>query len=252
MSRFGRFTAIAGAAAAVIGVSAGPAAAGTVTARAPGVRGILAPPIIAAGYYAVPIPGSTTTFTNVHDTFTIPQVACTGNTAIAQQRAGLDGINGSTVERVGISEICHQGTSKPAYSAWYQMYPANGVAKFSPPHAGDTVDLSVTDDGGLFTLAVHDTSSGQSFTVTKTCNTCQALSAQVTAGPKTGIPLADFGSVDFNGIQVTDNGGVTGGLANPAWDTGKLTDPGSPRAVAGPLSTFAAPPHSVFADTWVP
>ena len=206
----------------------------------------------AAGYYAVPIPGSPVTFTRIHDTFTIPQVACTGGTAIAQQRAGLDGISNATVERVGISEICQQGTSKPAYSAWYQMYPASAVAKFSPPHAGDTVDLSVTDDGGSFTLAVHDTSSGQSFTVTKTCATCQASSAQVTAGPKTGIPLAGFGSVNFQGIQVTDSGGVTGGLANPAWNTGKLADPGSPHAVAGPLHTFPAPPHSTFADAWMP
>lgn len=244
--------AIAGAAAAAISVSAGPAAASTVTPQELAVPGIAAPPIIAAGYYAVPAPGSPATFTRIHDTFTIPQVACTGSAAIAQQRAGLDGISNATVERVGISEICQQGTGKPAYSAWYQMYPAGAVAKFSPPHAGDTVDLSVTDDGGLFTLAVDDTSSGQSFTVTKMCSTCQASSAQVTAGPKTGIPLANFGSVDFQGIQVTDSGGVTGGLANPAWNTGKLTDPGSPRAVAGPLHTFPVPPHSTFVDKWVP
>jgi peptidase A4-like protein len=250
MSRLGRLAAIAGAAAVAVGLSAGPAAASPVTWRAPAGAGIAAPPIIAAGYFAVPKPGSGTSFIHVQDTFIVPQVACTGTrTTIAQQRAGLDGFSDATVERVGISEACAQGA--PAYFAWYQMYPAMGHAEFSMAHAGDRVHLSVTDDGGHFTLSVQDLSSGQNFTVIKTCATCQASSAQVTAGPKTGTPLADFGSVDFTGIQVTDNGGVTGGLKNPAWNTVKMTDPFSPRAVAGPLHTFAAPPHSEFVDHWM-
>ena len=242
-------TAIAGTAAVVVGLSAGSAAASPATSRAP-APGIALTPIIGSGYFAVPIPGSNTSFTHIQDTFVIPQVACTGS-AIAQQRTGIDGLSDATVERVGISEICTGAA--PSYNAWYQMAPANGVTKFHPPHAGDTVDLSVTDDGGTFTLSVHDVSSGQSFTVTKTCTTCQASSAQVTAGPKTGTPLANFGSVDFTGIQVTDNGGVTGGLANPAWNTVKLTEAGSPRTVAGTLHTFVGPPpYSEFVDHYVP
>jgi hypothetical protein len=249
MSRLGRFAAIAGAAAVVVGLSAGSAAASPVASRAPAGPRIAAPPIIAAGYFATPKPGSGTSFIHVQDTFVVPQVACTGTTAIAQQRAGLDGLSDATVERVGISEACQNAV--PAYNAWYQMYPAKGHVEFSMPHAGDRVHLSVTDDGGHFTLSVQDLSSGQNFTVVKTCSTCQGSSAQVTAGPKTGIPLANFSSVDFMGIQVTDNGGVTGGLKNPAWNTVKMTDPTSPRAVAGPLHTFAAPPHSEFVDHWM-
>ena len=249
MSRFGRMAAIAGAAAVVVGLSAGSAAASPVASRVPAGPRIAAPPIIAAGYFAVPKPGSGTSFTRVQDTFVIPQAGCTGN-AVAQQRAGLDGLSDTTVERVGISEVCTGAA--PSYSAWYQMYPAPGHVGFHPPHAGDVVHLSVIDDGGHFTLSVRDLSSGQSFTVIRTCATCQASSAQVTAGPKTGIPLANFGSVDFRGIQVTDNGGVTGGLKNPAWNTVKMTDPTSPRAVAGPLHTFAAPPRSEFVDHWMP
>jgi peptidase A4-like protein len=251
MRRFGRLAVISGAAAALVGVSPGLAAASAVTPRVPSAPGITALPVIAAGYFAVPKPGGAPAFTHIQDTFTVPQVACTGTqTAVAEQRAGLDGINDATIERVGVSEGCLQG--QVAYWAWYQMYPAGPVAGFNMPHAGDTVDLSVTEDSGHYTLSVHDLSSGQSFTVVKTCSTCHHSSAQVTAGPPTGTPLANFGSVNFKGIQVTDNAGVTGGLANPAWNTGKLTDPGSPRAVAGPLHTFPAPPHSTFADTWVP
>jgi hypothetical protein len=110
-------TAIAGAAAAVIGVSAGPAAASTVTPRAPSAPGIMAPPVIAAGYFALPKPGGAPAFTHIQDTFTVPQAACTGTqTAVAEQRAGLDGINDATIERVGDSEGCLQG--QVAYRAW--------------------------------------------------------------------------------------------------------------------------------------
>ena len=46
--------------------------------------------------------------------------------------------------------------------------------------------------------------------------------------------------------------GVSGGPANSAWLTDKLTQPGSPRTVAGPLHTFTSPAHSAFDDTWAP
>lgn len=251
MHRLSKLLIAAGAAAVVAALSPGLASASTIAPRAPVARGIAAPPVIAAGYFAVPKPGGAPAFTHIQDTFTVPQVACTGTqTAVAEQRAGIDGINDATIERVGISEGCLQG--QIAYWAWYQMYPASAVVGFNMPHAGDTVDLSVTEDSGHYTLSVHDLSSGQSFTVVRTCSTCHHSSAQVTAGPPTGTPLADFGSVDFKGIVVTDSLGVSGGLANPAWDTGKLTDPGSPRAVAGPLHTLPGPPHSAFVDQWVP
>ncbi len=56
----------------------------------------------------------------------------------------------------------------------------------------------------------------------------------------------------FTGIVVIDGAGVSGGLANAAWMTVKLSQPGSPHTIAGPLQTFTSPAHSAFADTWAP
>jgi len=83
----------------------------------------------------------------------------------------------------------------------------------------------------------------------------------VTAGPEgpggfgvppgvVGEPPADFGTVHFRSIIVTDNAGVSGGLVNPNWNTDKLIQPSAlnPRTVAGPLPS----PYTAFADTWVP
>ena len=119
-------------------------------------------------------------------------------------------------------------------------------------HHEEITEASVTADAGVYTLSVHDLTSGKSFTVTKACSTCLNSSAGVTAGSPSGVAPADFGVVHFTSIVVIDGGGVTGGLANAAWNTDKLTQPGSPHTVAGPLHTFSSPAHSTFADTRAP
>jgi hypothetical protein len=77
-------------------------------------------------------------------------------------------------------------------------------------------------------------------------------SAGVTAGSPSGMVPANFGVVNFTDIVVVDGAGVSGGLANPAWKTLKMTQPGSPHTIAGPLHTFTSPAHSTHADTWAP
>ncbi len=190
-------------------------------------------------------------FAGVQATFVVPSVTCTAQNATAQTRAGLDGITNDTVERVGVNEACVNAVA--FYTAWYQMFPAmSSPALTFHPSPGDKVTASVTANAGVYTLSVHDLTSGKSFTVTKTCAACQDSSAEVTAGSPSGVAPANFGAVNFTDIVVVDGGGVSGGLANAAWKTLKLTQPGSPHTVAGPLHTASSPPHSVFADHWAP
>ena len=259
MRSFAAITAVA--AAAVLGVSAGPAAASTVTARAPGIPGAPYISSWASGYAAVPLPGGGPAFTHIQDTYTLPPVNCgiTPN-ASAQFRTGLDGLKNNTIERVGVSATCAAGAFTGDV-AWYQMIPAD-------PHPvlmfglkpGDVLHASVTvGPPGAYTLSLVDLTSGQSFTVTRSCTTCQDSSAQVTAGPEgpgkygvppgvLGWPPADFGAVHFQHIAVTDSAGVSGGLVNPHWNTDTLIQPSIPHpyTVAGPLPS----PYTAFTDTW--
>ena len=46
--------------------------------------------------------------------------------------------------------------------------------------------------------------------------------------------------------------GVSGGLSNPARNTVKLTQPGRPHTVAGPLHRSRHRPIRPLADTWAP
>jgi hypothetical protein len=127
------------------------------------------------------------------------------------------------------------------------------------PKPGDLMHASITvGPPGAYTLSLTDLTQPLSFTVTKSCATCHNSSAQVTAGPR-GLaswnPPADFGTVDFHSIVVTDSAGVSGGLADPHWYTDKLAMPSIPHpyTVALALSTVPGPPpHSLFADKWHP
>jgi len=249
MYRFGRLAVAAGAAAAILGATPGLAAASPAGPGVPGIPGVTIVSPIASGYAAVPKAGGAQDFNHVQATFAVPAVTCSAQNATAQTRAGLDGITDNTAETVGVNEICLNAV--PFYTAFYRMYPAALVPTFHP-NAGDKVTASVTAEAGIYTLSVHDLTSGKSFTVTKACSTCLNSSAGVTAGSPSGVAPAEFGVVHFTNIVVIDGGGVTGGLANAAWNTDKLTQPGSPHTVAGPLHTFSSPAHSTFADTWVP
>jgi hypothetical protein len=255
MHRFGRLTAIVGAAIAVAGASAGSAAASPVAVGARVIPAITISSPVASGYAAVPKSGGAKAFNHVQDSYTVPGVNCgvTPN-AVAQQRAGLDGITDNTIERVGISEMCQGPTA--TYVAWFQMYPAAAVVLFHPS-PGDAVNSSVSFNfaTGVYKFSVQDLTTGKTYTAGAKCaSVCDNSSAQVTAGSPSGIAPADFAVVHFSSIIVTDTAGLSGGLANAAWATDTLTQSGSPHTVAGPLHTFAAPPpaHSAFADTWAP
>jgi Peptidase A4 family len=247
MRGLSRLITAAGATAAVVAFSPGLATASPVTPAVPGIS-FVSP--IASGYAAVPKSGGQD-FVHIQTTFVVPSVTCTAQNATAQTRAGLDGITNDTVERVGVNEACVNAVA--FYTAWYQMFPAmGGPALTFHPSPGDKVTASVTANAGVYTLSVHDLTSGKSFTVTKTCAACQDSSAEVTAGSPSGVAPANFGVVNFTDIVVADGGGVSGGLANAAWKTLKLTQPGSPHTVAGPLHTSSSPPRSAFPDHWAP
>ena len=246
MRRFGKLAVAAGAAAVAVGVTPGLAAAGTAPAGAPRIA-LVSP--IASGYAAVPKSGGAKAFIHVQSDWVVPAVTCTAKNRTALDRVGLDGITDATTEQDGVTEACVNAV--PFYGTFYQMYPAAAVAMFAVA-PGDQMQASVTADGSVYTLSVHDLTSGKSFTVTATCASCKDSSAEVTAGSPPGIGPAHFTVVHFTGISVTDSTGTTGGLANAAWTTLKLTQSGSPHTVAQPLHTASPPPHSFFADTWAP
>jgi hypothetical protein len=103
----------------------------------------------------------------------------------------------------------------------------------------------------VYTFVIDDLTTSKTYTGTAACASCHNPSAHVTVGPRNP---ADFVTVNFTGIVVTDSLGVSGGLKNPAWSIDKLAQPPAPNwGVAKVLSTVSIPPppHSAFTDVWM-
>ena len=218
----------------------------------------------------------TTTFRFVSAHFTVPPLDCTGvtapNGAWAAHWVGLDGFRStsSTVEQTGVVEACN-GTT-PQYAAFWEMFPnAPGYPSITV-NPGDTISVSVYYNRSTrkFSLTFSDTTSGQSFTRTRACPagaTCRRNSAEVIseapfdATTSSVLPLADFTSVSFANVAITNTSGThRGGLQSSFWNTYEFTQvsDGTNTTVAGdtiPQGTVLDSPSALsqktaFTDTW--
>jgi hypothetical protein len=257
MRRFRTILAVAGAAAVAIGVSAGPAAASTLTARTPVHPGVLIPSLTSSGWAAEPILPAET-FTRVQDFFKLPKVTCDQNpggvAAFGVSLGGGSDTDQNTAAKVYVLATCTPHQAKPTYSTGYQLGSVVSGPGFVPK-PGDTLDLKVTESGGSYTLSIKDPTAMKVLSGSGlSCSACKNTSAEVTAGSPPGFTPADFGVVHLLGIFVVNDTGVGGGLANAHWNTTKLvySGPPAPHTVAGMLHTFPGPPpHSGFRDKWV-
>jgi uncharacterized repeat protein (TIGR02543 family) len=162
------------------------------------------------------------TFSAVSASWVVPTVTCT-QTAYASQWVGIDGESDSTVEQDGTETDCN-GTT-PVYDAWYEMYgytSVNGGYEYElspssyPVAPGNQMNGSVRYAGGVWTLAIADTTAGWSYSIPITVSTPagQSSAEWIMETPKicnstcSLEPLSDFGSATFSNASVTINGAV--------------------------------------------
>ncbi len=153
-----------------------------------------------AGYAAT---GST--YTSVSTTFTQPSVSCSGRSGTyAAFWVGLDGYSSSTVEQTGTMAECSGSTAE--YVGWYEMYPQGSEDYSNTVKAGDTIYESVTFSGtSTYKLVLEDETRSWTKTTTVSASGDARSSAEVIAeAPYSGgvLPLADFGTVTFDGSLV--------------------------------------------------
>jgi len=192
-----------------------------------------------AGYADV----STTdgTFTKVSGSWTVPRVTCsTLEDSITSEWVGLDGFSDSTVEQVGTSSQCFEGSD--LYYSWYEMYPAGVVEVGRFSDAGDGISASVTSSGSSFTLKLTDTQTNvNSFTQTGSCPTSTCLDtsaewiAERPAYATTGIvPEAQFANpISFSSASETANGKTStiSGYSGTTYDLTSVDSTGTYRIV---------------------
>jgi hypothetical protein len=160
-----------------------------------------------SGLYGYGVDSSTYTSTTAD--WTMPSFSCTGSHKNADVAiwTGLDGLQSDTVEQIGATVACTDGTA--SYYGWYDLYPDAPVYFSNALSAGDVLDASVTYAGSsTFTLTLDDVTAGWNHTVNGTLAGAARSSAETgvevpstltCSGSKT---LASFTDVTVDGTAL--------------------------------------------------
>ena len=189
-------------------------------------------------------------YTSVAAAWTVPAVTCTaGETSYSADWVGLDGDGSDAVEQIGTSSDCDNGT--PAYSAWYEFYPAVSVTLSNTVRAGDKMTSSVTavPNSDEFTVKLSDTTAKWTVSKTEASPDGSGASAEIIAEAPSGseqgnsvLPLADFKKVTFSDVRINGTGiGSVAGTRSIA-----MVD-----SSGAPMATVSAVGGNAFDVTWV-
>jgi hypothetical protein len=148
----------------------------------------------------------------VHGSWFVPTVTCSGGTENSSVWLGIDGYNSNTVEQLGTEQDCRGETAH--YFAWYEMYPAGLVTLSLPVHGGDQIQANIQYVGNnQFALELTNLSTGDSFFMMQSSNNAQRSSAEWIVEAPGVLPLADFGAALFANSLATISG-TTGTISS--------------------------------------
>jgi Peptidase A4 family len=192
---------------------AGPSAGHGALSRCP-------PTCSSANWAGYAVAGRNGAFRSVSASWTEPKVNCAGvnGRRFSSFWVGLDGVTDMTVEQLGTDADC-RGT-RPAYYAWWEMFPFPAVNISNPVHTGDHMSASVTFRGaGRFALFIKDSTRHWSRTFIRVHAEARSSAEVIAEAPALligGIPviqnLANFGTVRWtvsrvNGTALKNIGG---------------------------------------------
>ena len=194
-----------------------------------------------AGYAA--ITGTSThafarRFRNVSGTWTQPVATCVpGQPTFAAFWVGLGGYRQSSqsLEQVGTEADC-SAAGATSYYAWYEYVPSGPrTIHLVPIAAGDTVTANVAVIAKRATVTLTDTTTGATFTHTKTMRTPRpdvGAAEWIAEAPSncdrntcTPLTLTNFGAVVFSNATATSVGNAgahTGAINDPDWTYGAI------------------------------
>ena len=169
-------------------------------------------------------------FRYIRATYSIPSINCSTSPdgSFASQWAGFDGYTDRTVEQIGTYAQCSGGT--PAYYAFYEMYPNPSVA-LTGVSPGDSVTVSVlySSSTSKWTLKLTDETARSGISQTLPCpsgSKCWNANAEIISEVPNGGPpaasLADYGTVGFTHIGITDTSGRGYNIFSSHWKNDKI------------------------------
>lgn len=186
--------------------------------------------------------------TDVKGSWVVPNLTCGPTNTYSASWVGIDGYSDNSVEQTGTEQDCISG--QPRYSAWYEMYPKPSFRVNLPIKAGDTISAEVQYIGNKFTLTLTNLTTGKTFTTTQKSNAQRQSAEWITEAPWSGstLPLANFGTMNFNGAQATLNG-RQGAIIDSNWQFDAITMTTSSGTVKAAPSALS-PDGRSFGITW--
>lgn len=169
-------------------------------------------------------------FRFVTTTYSIPSLNCavSPSGSFDSEWVGLDGYTSATVEQIGTDATC-SGTT-PEYFAFYEMYPSASV-QFTGVSPGDSITASVfySSSTGKWNLKLVDNTAQAVLSQSLACpsgSTCNNASAEIISEVPNGGPpaasLADYGTVGFTQIAITDTSAHHYNFFSPYWKNDKI------------------------------
>jgi Peptidase A4 family len=215
-----------------IAVAGSIAAAAAPTASAATTDGQSASSANWSGYVVGGTSGSTTKFSSVSASWTEPNVDCNAGQGYSAFWVGIGGAGqpSQALEQVGTEADCSTGGSA-SHFAWYELVPAAPVRMDLKVSSGDHISGKVTVNGTNVTVALSDSTTGQSAANNLTMNNPDTSSAEWIAeapsrcdgsGSCQPLPLADFKNISFSNASATANG-HTGTIYDSSWASQPVT-----------------------------
>lgn len=187
---------------------------------------------------------------SITGSWVIPTLTCNSSQdTYAATWVGIDGFSDSdaTVEQIGTESDSVNGVQNNY--AWVEFYPRpSRIIPGLTVRNGDSFEASVTYEGGsLFAMSITDLTTGQSYSRTYNAVAQRQSTEWVVEAPSLSsqvLPLANFGTLNFNNAQFTDNTGTTyaiDGLGPGTYDMISLDDPNGGSAEPSGLVDGAYP-----------
>lgn len=176
-------------------------------------------------------------FSAVSGWWTVPHLSGNGSTTSGDATwIGIGGVTSSDLIQVGTADSV-SASGQVSISFFYEMLPA--TAKFittATINQGDSIHASLSGNNGVWTIAITDVTTNQSFTTTVSYASSLSSAEWIEEDPSYSggqlMPLDNFGTIPFSGSYATI-GGVSTSLAGAKSQPITLVD-GSGHVIATP------------------
>lgn len=178
---------------------------------------------------------TTGNFTAVSGSWIATQPTGNGSTVSADASwIGIGGVSSSDLIQVGTENtISADGTVST--SAFYELLPAPAQLILTMTvQPGDSMQASISESGGMWTITIRDTTNGQTYTTVVSYASSFSTAEWIQEAPSYSsgeqIPLDTFGTVSFATGSTTRSGQVMNLLAAGAQKITMVTTSGQPAA----------------------